>query len=192
MATIENPLHLASRAEWRQWLQAQHAESAGEWLALRRAGAQTPGVTYEEALQEALCFGWIDGLMQPATQEYFYQRFTPRRPNSLWSLANQKRVARLIADGLMTEAGLARIQEAKDNGQWEAASRREDISNLPEDLVQALAENPTAQANFEKLSPSAKKQFLSYLFSAKTEKTRQKRLQETVALAAENRKLSDR
>ena len=116
-----------------------------------------------------MCFGWIDSVMKGNPGDFYYLRFTPRKPGSVWSVSNIQRVERLLAVGKMSEAGLAKVREAKANGEWEAAIRREDTSSLPEDLSQALEQNPIAKANFEKLQASQKKQDLYWLANAKTE-----------------------
>lgn len=183
------PIYFQNRDEWRAWLKDNHATQSEAWLVIRKNKATQPGVFYEEAVEEAVCFGWIDGFMKGAPGDFYYLRFSPRKPGSVWSVSNQQRVERLTAQGKMTEAGMAKVREAKENGEWEAAMRREDTSTLPEDLRLALESEPAAQANFEKYPASQKKQFLYWIASAKTEKTRHKRIRETVAMAAENKRL---
>ena len=188
MKIPDKPLHFHSKDEWRAWLQENHAAQKEAWLVILKKQVTGPGVFYEEAVEEAVCFGWIDGFMKPAAAEFYYLRFSPRKRGSVWSVSNQKRVERLIAQGRMTEAGMAKVWEAKENGEWEAAVRREDTSSLPEDLRLALERNPEAQANFDKFPSSQKKQLLFWIASAKTEKTRQKRIQEMVEMAAKNKR----
>lgn len=188
MKIPDQPLHFLSRAEWRAWLQANHAAQPEAWLVLKRKSAPGPGLLYEEAVEEALCFGWIDGTGKKATGDTFYLRFSPRKPRSVWSISNQKRVERLAAQGLMAEAGLAAVRQAHENGEWEAAIRREDITNLPDDLSQALENSPAAQAGFAKLPASQKKQLLYWIASARTDATRCRRIQETVDMAASGRR----
>ncbi|MEW5872968.1 MAG: YdeI/OmpD-associated family protein [Chloroflexota bacterium] len=171
-------------------MQQNHATHTQAWLVVIKNHAASPGVSYEEAVEQALCFGWIDGLMNSAAPEFYYLRFSPRKRRSIWSVSNQKRVERLIAQGEMTGAGMAAIREAKENGEWQAAILREDTSSLPEDLSQALDSNPPARVNFEKFPDSQKKQFLYWISSARTDKTRQKRIQDTVEMAANNKRLS--
>ncbi len=189
MKIPDQPLHFQNKEEWRAWLQENHAAEKETWLAIRKQNAVQPGVSYEEAVEEAVCFGWIDGLTKSATSEFFVQRFTPRKRGSVWSVSNQQRVKRLTAQGRMTEAGMEKVREAKENGEWEAAIRREEISNLPDDLIKALEGNAEAQVNFEKYPASQKKQFLHWIASAKTEGTRQKRIQNTVEKAARNERI---
>jgi uncharacterized protein YdeI (YjbR/CyaY-like superfamily) len=169
-------------------LQENHAIEREVWLMIKKNHVTKPGVFYEEAVEEAVCFGWIDGIMKSVDPETYILRFSPRKPGSIWSVSNQKRVERLIGQGRMTEAGLAKVREARENGEWEEAIHREDTSDLPEDLREALEGNPKAQTNFEKLPPSHKKQFLYWINSAKTAGTRQRRIQETVRMVENNKR----
>lgn len=184
------PLYMASYADWRAWLQENHAVEKEIWLLMYRKGAAIPCITIPEAVEEALCFGWIDSHKKGIDNEKSAQRFTPRKKGSIWSEVNKKRVAVLIEQGRMTEAGMARIIEAKQNGEWDKAAERENINLIPGDLQAALVENPIAQANFEKLAPSHKKQFLGWIYTAKTETTRSKRIQATIGLLEQGKKLS--
>jgi uncharacterized protein YdeI (YjbR/CyaY-like superfamily) len=189
MVNIDQPLHFAQRDEWRAWLEAHHATATEAWLILYKKHTGKPSLLLEEAVEEALCFGWIDGLLQRIDDEKYTLRFSPRKQNSVWSQVNKRRVAKLIKQGRMTEAGLAKIKEAKANGQWRAATLREDTTNIPDDLKQALKINSRAQRNFDRLAPSHKRQYIYWITSAKTDKTRQQRIQETVRLVAENKRL---
>ena len=178
-----HPLDFQDRDELRSWLQSNHAAEREAWVEILKNQTPRPGVYYEEAVEEAVCFGWIDGGMKGSAGGFYYLRFTPRKPGSVWSVSNQRRVERLIAQGRMTEAGMAKVREAQENGEWEAAIRREDTSTLPDDLSRALESSPPAQANFENFPASQKKQYLYWLASAKTEKTRLKRIQKIVEMA---------
>jgi uncharacterized protein YdeI (YjbR/CyaY-like superfamily) len=191
MKIPDQPYRFRSKDEWRAWLQENHKAQKEAWLVILKNHGTSPGVFYEEAVEEAVCFGWIDGVMKRATDVFYYLRFSPRKPHSIWAVANQKRVERLIAQGRMTEAGMAKVREAMENGEWEAALRREDISSLPEDLRAVLEVNAEAQAYFEKLPASQKKQILYWIDRAKTDKTRQKRIQEVVEMAAKNKRLGE-
>jgi uncharacterized protein YdeI (YjbR/CyaY-like superfamily) len=178
-----------SRDDWRAWLAAHHATAQEIWLVIRKAHAAKAGLTYAEALEEALCFGWIDGILKRIDDEKHTIRFTPRRKNSIWSEQNKKRVAKLIQEGRMTEAGLARIKEAKASGQWEKAAVREGVTVVPPELAAALAENARARENLERLAPSYRKQFLYWIGSAKRDETREKRIRTTIKLLVANRRL---
>jgi uncharacterized protein YdeI (YjbR/CyaY-like superfamily) len=183
-------LRVTSAAEWRAWLQANHAVASEVWLLMYKKHTAIPCVSLQEATEEALCFGWIDSLLRRIDDEKHALRYGPRKKGSIWSERNKKLVAKLIEQGRMTEAGFAAIEEAKRNGEWEKATRREDISRIPSDLGKALAASKPAQANFEKLAPSHKKQYLTWIASAKTEPTRSRRIQKTVTLLRQNKKLS--
>ena len=118
MKTAGRPLHFATAETWRAWLEENHATRDDAWLLISKKHAGTPSVTVDQAVEEALCFGWIDSSMQPIDDERYTLRFTPRRKTSNWSERNKDRAARLIEEGRMTEAGLAKIAEAKQNGRW--------------------------------------------------------------------------
>ncbi|CAG0934087.1 hypothetical protein TFLX_03335 [Thermoflexales bacterium] len=189
MTELGQPLHFTQPAEWRAWLAANHASAKELWLVIYKKHTGQPSLALEEAVEEALCFGWIDGLLRRIDDERFALRFSPRKKGSVWSQVNKRRVAKLIKQGRMTEAGLAKVKEAKANGQWRAAARREDVSNISTDLKKALKANPQTWRNFENLAPSHKRQFIYWIDSAKTEITRQRRIQETVRRVGENKKL---
>jgi uncharacterized protein YdeI (YjbR/CyaY-like superfamily) len=172
--------------EWRVWLTEHHASESLVWLLIARKGSSQQLLTLEEAVEEALCFGWIDGALKPVDKETYLLRFTPRSPTSIWSVNNQQRVERLIQDGRMTSAGLKKISEAKESGEWEAAILREDVSSVPDDLVQELDSNDAWLA-FEKWPASQKKQYIYWLESAKRPETREKRVQAIVEKAKRRR-----
>jgi uncharacterized protein YdeI (YjbR/CyaY-like superfamily) len=177
------------REDWRAWLVENHATAQEIWLIIRKKHVAKAGLTYIEALEEALCFGWIDGILKRIDDEKHTVRFTPRRKNSIWSELNKTRVAKLIQEGRMTAAGLARIKEAKANGQWAKAAVREDVTVVPPELTAALAENAQARDSFEKLAPSHRKQFIYWISTAKREETRARRIKTTIKLLAANRRL---
>jgi uncharacterized protein YdeI (YjbR/CyaY-like superfamily) len=124
MKMTGEPLHFATAEKWRTWLERNHASAADAWLLISKKGARTPSVTLHQAMQEAICFGWIDSNMQPVDEERYALRFTPRRRTSNWSERNKGWAASLIEEGRMTEAGLAKIEEAKRNGRWNKEARR--------------------------------------------------------------------
>jgi uncharacterized protein YdeI (YjbR/CyaY-like superfamily) len=172
----------SNREEWRAWLKAHHASEQEAWLLISRKGASQPRLCLNEAVEEALCFGWIHGALQPVNKETYALRFSPRQPNSIWSVNNQKRAEKLIQEGRMTPAGLEKILEAKRSGEWEAAILREDASSVPDDLVQELEEND-AWAAFENWPASQKKQYLYWLEDAKRQETRENRIKAIVEKA---------
>jgi uncharacterized protein YdeI (YjbR/CyaY-like superfamily) len=173
------------RCEWRTWLQKHHEKEKSIWLIIYKQSATTKSVTYPEAVEEALCFGWIDSKPNKRDDDSFYQFFAKRNPSSNWSKINKDRVQKLIDQGLMTTAGIAVIEQAKANGKWKAL---DDIENLilPDDLKRMLAANKEAAVHFEVFPRSVKKGILEWVLNAKTKETRDKRIQETVTLAANN------
>lgn len=179
-------LEPANRAEWRAWLEQHHATSSGVWVAVGKKGGTRTTLTYEELVQEALCFGWIDGVVNRLDADRFKQRLTPRRPGGTWSRSNKERVARLIEQGLMTPAGLAAVESAQANGSWKLLDDVDDLV-VPEDLAAALETIPAAAAFFAGLSPSPKKLVLYWIGSAKRPETRARRIEQTVRAAAEGR-----
>lgn len=186
MEEIKKYLAFASSSEWRAWLELNHATEREAWLIHYRKGVAKDTLTYEQAVEEALCFGWIDGLLRKIDNEKFTLRYSPRKPRSIWSAANQRRVEKLIGEGRMTAAGLEKIAAAKENGEWEAATARENVTVIPADLVQELEKNQ-ALAVFNEWPPSRKKGYLFWLNSAKRAETRQKRILAIVELAATQR-----
>jgi uncharacterized protein YdeI (YjbR/CyaY-like superfamily) len=179
----EKILTFSNPAEWRAWLAEHHAAEREAWLLHYRKKYAGETLTYEQAVEEALCFGWIDGLLHKIDAEKFALRYSPRKPRSIWSAANQQRVEKLIREGRMTAAGLEKIEAAKANGEWDAATAREDVNLLPADLAGELEQNQ-AWAAFNEWPPSRKKGYLYWLNSAKRAETRQKRIREIVKLAA--------
>ncbi len=177
------------REDWRAWLAENHATAQEMWLVFYKKHVGKSGLTYIEALEEALCFGWIDGILKRIDGEKHTIRFSPRRKNSIWSEQNKKRIGRLIKEGRMAEAGLVKVREAKANGQWEKAAVREDVRIVPPELTEALAENVQARENFEKLAPSYRRQFIYWVSVAKHDETRRKRVAEVLRLLARNERL---
>ena len=172
----------ATRAAWRVWLAKNHDKAASIWLAHYKKGVGKRSVSYGEAVEEALCFGWIDGLTKGIDAEKFAQRYSPRKPGSVWSVSNIARVERLIAERRMTPAGMAHVELAKLNGEWDAALAREDVDTVPADLERALRRRGL-WADYSAWAPSHKKQYLYWLSSAKRPETRQKRLEAIVEAA---------
>lgn len=174
----------AHRSTWRAWLAANHGTSPGVWVVFGpRSGP--PGLTLDDAVEEALCFGWIDSTLRSLGDGRRTLLFTPRRPRSTWAQSNKRRVERLVAEGRMTTAGLAVVERAKTDGSW-AALDDIDALKIPADLLAALAAEPAALAGFEALTPSKKKSALWWIASARTAPTRARRIEETVARAKES------
>jgi uncharacterized protein YdeI (YjbR/CyaY-like superfamily) len=182
MARLDDLDELADvdRAGWRAWLAAHHADRPGVLLVLPRRGPAS--LSYEDAVEEALCFGWIDGRVQPIDEHRVRQHFAPRRPGGTWARSNKERVERLERAGLMTQAGRRVVEAARLDGSWQALDEIEAI-RVPDDLVAALAENATATAHFEAFSPSVRRGFLWWIKTARRPETRARRIADTVWLA---------
>lgn len=178
-------LYTADRAEWRAWLVENHDIAKGVWLIYYKKESGKPRVSYDEAVEEALCFGWIDSVVSKIDEESYMQLFTPRKTKSGWSRTNKLRIERLLATGLMESAGLKSIEIAKENGTWESLDEVENLT-VPDDLQEALVQQPPALENFTAFSRSAKKLILVWIYSAKRPETRMKRVLETAQLAAQN------
>lgn len=176
-----------SRVAWRAWLQANHNDSPGIWLIYYKKQTGKPTVTYAEAVEEALCFGWIDSVPNKLDEERHMQVFTPRKPKSPWSKVNKQRIKNLIEQDLMMPAGLEKIEAAKKDGSWTLLDAIEELV-VADDLAKALADNPTANDNFQAFNASSKKGILWWIESAKRPETRQKRIEQTVAMAAQNKR----
>jgi uncharacterized protein YdeI (YjbR/CyaY-like superfamily) len=169
-----------NRSEWRDWLKENHKTKSEIWLVYYKKHVQKKSVRYEEAVEEALCFGWIDSQVKRIDDERYKQRYTPRRDDSNWSANNKARVKKLIKQGLMTQAGLDKIEIAKRNKSWDILTEIEEEMYVPDDLATALSENPTAMKNYNNLAPSQKKQYLWWLKTAKRAETRDKRIKDIV------------
>ncbi len=173
------------RQEWRDWLAKNHASAPGIWLVYYKKESGKPRVEYAEAVEEALCFGWVDSRPNSLDDERYMQLFSPRKPKSPWSKLNKERVEKLIAQGLMMPSGLEKIEAAKKNGAWNTYDAIEELT-MPADLSEALSKNEAAKTNFEAFPPTSKKNILWWIESAKHPETRAKRIEETVTLAAQN------
>jgi uncharacterized protein YdeI (YjbR/CyaY-like superfamily) len=175
-------LNLPDIAAWRAWLAEHHGDPAGVWLVTAKKG--TPGVSRDEALEEALCYGWIDGQARKNDDTTYLQRYTPRRRGSAWSQRNVKIVARLTAEGRMHEAGLAEVERAKADGRWDAAYAGSATIEVPDDLQAALDAEPNAKSMFESLNRQNRYAVLYRIETAKRAETRQRRIEKFVAMLA--------
>jgi uncharacterized protein YdeI (YjbR/CyaY-like superfamily) len=172
-------------AAWRRWLRAHHAEQDGVWLVLAKKGTTTPTrLTYDEALEEALCHGWIDGQVQRRDDATYVQRFTPRRARSMWSKRNVGIVGRLTSEGRMHSAGLAEVERARADGRWDAAYAGPASIEVPDDLAAALAGEPRAQAMFDILTKQNRYSVLLRVTTAKRADTRRRRIEQYVDMLA--------
>ena len=172
----------ASAEEWEEWLEDNHAVSAGVWIRMAKKGAGIESVRYPEVLETAICFGWIDGQRRALDERYFLQRFTPRRPRSKWSRINRDTAERLIADGRMRPAGLTEVERARADGRWEAAYEGQRRSTVPADLQRELDARPQARAFFAELNSQNRYAIVYRLQDAKRPETRARRLAKFVAM----------
>ena len=182
-------LLMTSPQAWEDWLAAHHAEPHGVWLQLVKKGSGLPSLSYAEALDAALCYGWIDGQKKPYDEPYWLQKFTPRRPRSLWSRVNTDKALNLIACGRMTPAGLREIDAAKTDGRWDAAYAPQRTSTVPEDLEQALQGYPRARAFFDTLNKVNRYAICFRIETAKKPETRHARIEKFVAMLEREEKL---
>ena len=182
--SVELPeLVVPDACAWREWLGEHHDESPGVWLVLAKKGASHPtGLTYERALEEALCHGWIDGQVGRRDEATYRQRFTPRRRRSAWSKRNVTIAERLLAEGRMHPAGIEEVERAKADGRWQAAYAGSAGIEVPTDLIQALTAEPKAQAMFERLSRQNRYAILYRIATAKRADTRARRIQQFVTM----------
>jgi uncharacterized protein YdeI (YjbR/CyaY-like superfamily) len=179
----------AGRAEWRSWLESNHRTSDGVWLITWKKRTGRPTVAYAEAVEEALCFGWIDGVLNPVDAERSAQYFAPRKPKSTWARSNKERVARLEAAGLLSEAGLAAIEAARANGSWESLDTI-DALIVPDNLAEALAGRPGARELFDASSESVRRMTLAWVYQAKRPATRAARVERVASVAGRGDPLS--
>jgi len=189
--TPPNSIHPATLADWRAWLAANHARPDGVWLITYRPGTGKATFSYEQAVEEALCFGWIDGQANKLDDERTMLWYAPRRPGSGWARTNKARVERLIADGRMTPAGLAKIEAAQADGSWTLLDSVERLE-VPDDLAAEFDKYPDARAHFDAFPPSARRMALTWIATAKRPETRAKRVAETARLAQENVRVNQR
>lgn len=178
-------VHAADRAAWRAWLAGNHATSSGAWLVMWRPRSGHPGLDYEEAIEEALCFGWVDSTAGRVDDDRSKLYFAPRKPRSGWAATNKARIERLLAEGRMAPAGIAAIERAKANGSWEVLDSAERLV-VPADLAAALDARPPAAANFAGFPPSARKQMLGWVAFAMRPETRADRIRRVVDAAERN------
>lgn len=179
-------LDFKDRHELRQWLQLNHDVNNEVLLLIYKRRSSKTGISYNDALEEALCFGWIDGKMKSVDEDKFILRFSPRKAKSVWSKINKDKTELLIAEGKMTNAGLAKIEEAKKNGLWEAAYTNKNKEAIPNDLKIALSQSTSAWDNFNSFANSYRNMYIGWIISAKTEETRKKRIVEVVKRSALN------
>jgi uncharacterized protein YdeI (YjbR/CyaY-like superfamily) len=181
-------VHADDRATWRAWLEANHATSRGAWLVTWRRRSGRVGLDYEAAIEEAICFGWVDSTAGRVDDDRGKLYFAPRKPRSGWAATNKARIERLLAEGRMAPAGVAAIERAKANGSWEVLDSAERLV-VPADLAAALDARPPAAANFGGFPPSARKQVLAWVALAMRPETRAARIRQIADAAARNERV---
>ena len=182
-------VYVKTRDEWRKWLAEHHQTERELWLVFFKKETGKPSLEYDVSVEEALCFGWVDSIIKKIDAEKYARKFTPRNSGSLWSDSNKKRVKKMITEGRMTEFGLARVQEAKENGLWHKSARPNISFELPEEFSQALNQNKKAQEFFVQLAPTYQKQYIGWIVVAKWQETKQRRIKESIALLKKGKKL---
>lgn len=183
-------LELPDRAAWEMWLSANHAISAGVWLKIAKKGSSKPTVTQAEAIDAAVCFGWIDGQLGRYDEHYYLQRFTPRRPGGKWSAINRERAQRLIAEGRMKPAGLTEYQAAEADGRLDDAYAPQSRATVPQDFQAALDEHPAAHEFFRTLTGADRYAFLYRLHHTKDPRRRSQRIANYIELLSERKTLA--
>jgi len=184
---MHKTLHVTDREQWRQWLQENHARERQIWLVFYKVHTGQLNLPYEDSVEEALCFGWIDSLIQKIDENRYARKFTPRKPGSKWSHLNKRRVARMIEAGRMMGAGLALVDFPLTDAIISPAPRP--VPDLPDWFEKALRENPLAWENFNKLPPSHRRNYIGWISDAKREETRQRRIREAIGLLEKNERL---
>ncbi len=177
-ATLHDILLFQSREEWRDWLFHHHKNMNEQWIFLFKRAHAHKGLTYEEAMEEAVCFGWVDSVMKGHDEEKFSQRFSPRRKGRPWSLTNKDRAEAMIKKGFMEKAGFEMVEDAKQSGWWEEAYSSKTKPILPEEMAKVLKSNANLWQAFNKLSNSDQLRYIFWVKTAKKQETRKKRIQE--------------
>lgn len=182
-------LHFTKRVQWREWLEKNHTSVTEAWLVFYKKPSGKPRIPYNDAIEEALCFGWIDGKLKMINDNYYIQRFTPRRRDSIWSEINVSRVKKMISEGLMMKPGLDAFQVYLDNPSI-LAVRNMEVPDIPDDLLKELRKNKTAFNNFQNFPVSTRRLYLQWLINAKREETCLRRISKILELAENNIKTS--
>jgi uncharacterized protein YdeI (YjbR/CyaY-like superfamily) len=186
---MKNLLYVSNRKDWRKWLARNHLKEKEIWLVYYKKHTGKDRVPYDDAVEEALCFGWVDSIVNRMDEDRYAQKFTPRKDNSKWSELNKKRVAKLEQLGLMTAHGTRKVEIAKQNGKWDEVIERPVFDEIHPDFQIALDQNPDAKSNFANLAQTYKKHYIMWISTAKKIETRQKRITEAIALLSKNQKL---
>lgn len=182
-------VYVKTRKAWRDWLERHHDKSQGIWLVFYKKHTGKPTLEYNDAVEEALCYGWIDSIIKKIDDEKYVRKLTPRKADSRWSDLNKQRVKKLMQEKRMTKFGSALVTQAKKSRLWDDSGRPTLPSALPEELASALKKNKKAKQYFEQLAPSYKKQFIGWIAMAKRQETRDRRVKEAIELLKQGRKL---
>jgi len=186
---MNSRIHLTNRKDWRLWLKENHEREKVIWLVYFKKHTGKPRVPYDDAVEEAICFGWIDSIVRTIDDETYMQKFTPRKAKSNWSESNKKRAFKLISMGVMTKAGLEKIDIAKTNGSWDKVINAAKSFEMPGELESALEMNQSAKDFFDSLPPSYQRQYIGWITCAKKTDTKQKRVKEAMSLLSKKQKL---
>lgn len=182
------PVFFKDRSSWRRWLAKNHSKSSEIWILAFKKHTGVECISYEEALEEAICYGWIDSRLKRIDDERHTWRFAPRKPDSIWSTSNKKRVEKLVKEGKMTDHGMVKIEAAKRGGMWDKAYTPRKPPRMPKDLTDALRQDELAWRNFQAFARSYRHNYIYWVTSAKREETRKKRIEEIVKRARKNMK----
>ena len=185
---VGKTLYVTSREEWRAWLTKHYQSETEVWLIYYKKHTGQPRISYDHAVEEALCFGWVDSIVKRIDNEKFAQKFTPRRDCTKWSALNKRRLRKLIREGRMTEGGLAKIDLVILGEEPRAKQSKGDL-DIPRFVKQALMASAKAWENFRNLAPSYRRHYIGWIMHAKKEETRERRLREAVSLLQQNKKL---
>ena len=182
-------VYVKTREEWRDWLSQNHHRNTGIWLVFYKKHTGKPSLEYEAAVEEALCFGWIDSIIKKIDEDRYVRKLTPRKPKSRWSELNKKRIRKLETQGFMTKAGMARVSEAKESGLWDKTGGPSISFAVPLELARALDANAKAKRFFDQLAPSYQKQVIGWIAVAKRQETKDRRVRESIARLERGEKL---
>ncbi len=183
-------IYLKYKEDWRTWLKANHKKSKEVWLVFNKKETGLPSIPYEDAVEQALCFGWIDSLIKKLNQNQYARKFTPRREDSKWSASNKKRVEKMIESGMMTSHGMSLVKAAKRIGTWDEPIKKPNLDfKIHPEFSSAIQANPDAQENYANLTPTHQKQYITWIGVAKRVDTKRKRIKESINLLAQGKKL---
>jgi uncharacterized protein YdeI (YjbR/CyaY-like superfamily) len=182
-------LYVINRDEWRDWLSRYHSSEKEVWLIFNKKETSRPTIPYEDAVEEALCFGWVDSIIRKIDSKKYVRKFTPRNDNSVWSALNRKRSNKMIKEKKMTDFGLTKIKAARKAGLWDKNPGPRIPSKIPAQFAKALAHNKKAKETFDKLAFSYRRHYIGWIVTAKRPETKAKRIKESIALLAKGEKL---